>query len=171
MVYNNPVSYGVDITPEMFAELADEPTLVAIKESSENVRRITDLKNVVRRPLRAVLRRRRPGAGEPAARRRRLGLGAGQRLPRREPAALGPGDARADGTRRARSIAGTRRCCTWTRTSKLVQYIKLADAGVRPRLRDGPRPAAAAGRRGARARSSAIIRRGIATPAEDRIAA
>jgi dihydrodipicolinate synthase/N-acetylneuraminate lyase len=47
MCYNNPVAYGVDITPEMFAELADEPTLVAIKESSENVRRITDLKNTV----------------------------------------------------------------------------------------------------------------------------
>jgi 4-hydroxy-tetrahydrodipicolinate synthase len=46
LVYNNPVSYGVDITPAMFAELADEPHLVAIKESSENVRRITDLKNV-----------------------------------------------------------------------------------------------------------------------------
>jgi 1-pyrroline-4-hydroxy-2-carboxylate deaminase len=46
MVYNNPVTYGVDITPEMFTELADEPRLVAIKESSENVRRITDLKNV-----------------------------------------------------------------------------------------------------------------------------
>lgn len=46
MVYNNPVSYGVDITPEMFADLADEPKLVAIKESSENVRRITDLANV-----------------------------------------------------------------------------------------------------------------------------
>lgn len=46
LCYNNPVSYGVDITPTMFADLADEPTLVAIKESSENVRRITDLKNV-----------------------------------------------------------------------------------------------------------------------------
>jgi 4-hydroxy-tetrahydrodipicolinate synthase len=45
--YNNPISYGVDITPEMFAELADEPTLVAIKESSGNVRRITDLFNTV----------------------------------------------------------------------------------------------------------------------------
>jgi 4-hydroxy-tetrahydrodipicolinate synthase len=45
MVYNNPVSYGVDITPEMFIELADDRNLVAIKESSENVRRITDLKN------------------------------------------------------------------------------------------------------------------------------
>jgi 4-hydroxy-tetrahydrodipicolinate synthase len=45
LCYNNPVSYGVDITPEMFADLADEPRFVAIKESSENVRRITDLKN------------------------------------------------------------------------------------------------------------------------------
>jgi 4-hydroxy-tetrahydrodipicolinate synthase len=46
LCYNNPVSYGVDITPAMFAELADEPRLVAIKESSENVRRVTDLKNL-----------------------------------------------------------------------------------------------------------------------------
>jgi dihydrodipicolinate synthase/N-acetylneuraminate lyase len=46
LCYNNPVSYGVDITPAMFGELADEPKFVAIKESSENVRRITDLKNV-----------------------------------------------------------------------------------------------------------------------------
>ncbi len=47
MAYNNPVSYGVDITPAMFAELADEPTIICIKESSENPRRITDLKNTV----------------------------------------------------------------------------------------------------------------------------
>jgi 4-hydroxy-tetrahydrodipicolinate synthase len=45
MIYNNPVSYSVDVTPTMFAELADEPKFVAIKESSENVRRITDLRN------------------------------------------------------------------------------------------------------------------------------
>ena len=45
MVYNNPVSYGVDILPEVFADLADEAKLVAIKESSENPRRITDLHN------------------------------------------------------------------------------------------------------------------------------
>lgn len=43
--YNNPVMYGVDITPEMFDELGDEPRFVAIKESSEDCRRITDLKN------------------------------------------------------------------------------------------------------------------------------
>jgi 4-hydroxy-tetrahydrodipicolinate synthase len=46
LCYNNPVSYGVDITPAMFADLADEPHFVAVKESSENVRRITDLKNL-----------------------------------------------------------------------------------------------------------------------------
>jgi len=45
--YNNPLAYGVDITPEMFAELADQETLVAIKESSGNVRRITDIINLV----------------------------------------------------------------------------------------------------------------------------
>jgi 4-hydroxy-tetrahydrodipicolinate synthase len=47
LVYNNPVSYGVDITPKMFAELADEKNLVAIKESSADVRRITDILNEV----------------------------------------------------------------------------------------------------------------------------
>lgn len=47
MCYNNPVSYGVDITPEMFQMLAEEETLVAIKESSDNVRRITDLINAL----------------------------------------------------------------------------------------------------------------------------
>jgi 4-hydroxy-tetrahydrodipicolinate synthase len=46
LVYNNPPAYGVDITPPMFADLADEPTLVAIKESSDNVRRVTDIKNL-----------------------------------------------------------------------------------------------------------------------------
>src|SRR5882672_4888879 len=44
MVYNNPVSYGVDITVDMFGELADLSNLVAIKESSEDTRRLTDLR-------------------------------------------------------------------------------------------------------------------------------
>lgn len=47
MCYNNPVSYGVDITPEIFEDLADEPRFVAIKESSNDPRRITDLLNRV----------------------------------------------------------------------------------------------------------------------------
>jgi dihydrodipicolinate synthase/N-acetylneuraminate lyase len=47
MIYNNPPAYFVDITPTMFLDLVDEPTIVAIKESSDNVRRITDLVNTV----------------------------------------------------------------------------------------------------------------------------
>lgn len=47
MVYNNPIAYAVDITPEMFAELADEPNFVAMKESSGDVRRITDIINLL----------------------------------------------------------------------------------------------------------------------------
>jgi 4-hydroxy-tetrahydrodipicolinate synthase len=47
MIYNNPISYGHDITPELFAELASQPNFVALKESSGNTRRITDLHNVV----------------------------------------------------------------------------------------------------------------------------
>jgi dihydrodipicolinate synthase/N-acetylneuraminate lyase len=47
MIYNNPVSYAVDLTPDALAELQDESTLVAVKESSDNVRRITDIINLV----------------------------------------------------------------------------------------------------------------------------
>jgi 4-hydroxy-tetrahydrodipicolinate synthase len=44
--YNNPLAYTVDITPEMFAELAAVENFVAIKESSGDVRRVTDLRNL-----------------------------------------------------------------------------------------------------------------------------
>ena len=47
MIYNNPISYGNDVTPEMFAALADVKSFVALKESSGNVRRITDLHHTV----------------------------------------------------------------------------------------------------------------------------
>jgi 1-pyrroline-4-hydroxy-2-carboxylate deaminase len=46
MLYNNPVGYHTDVTPEMFVELADIPNLKAIKESSGNTRRITELRNL-----------------------------------------------------------------------------------------------------------------------------
>jgi len=46
MIYNNPPAYKVDITPEMFAEMADEPKFACIKESSDNPRRITDIINL-----------------------------------------------------------------------------------------------------------------------------
>jgi 4-hydroxy-tetrahydrodipicolinate synthase len=47
MIYNTPISYGNDLTPEMFARLSDVPNFVALKESSGDVRRITDLHNAV----------------------------------------------------------------------------------------------------------------------------
>lgn len=47
MVYNNPVAYKVDLTPHDFLDLSDCPWLVAIKESTDNIRRITDLRNTV----------------------------------------------------------------------------------------------------------------------------
>jgi 4-hydroxy-tetrahydrodipicolinate synthase len=46
MVYNNPIAYGVDVTPEMFARLAADAKFAAIKESSGDVRRITDIRNI-----------------------------------------------------------------------------------------------------------------------------
>lgn len=45
MIYNNPVSYGVDINLEMTAELAKEPNIVAIKESTTDTRRLTELQS------------------------------------------------------------------------------------------------------------------------------
>jgi len=47
MIYNNPLSYANDVTPAMFAQLADEKNFVALKESSGDVRRVTDLRNTV----------------------------------------------------------------------------------------------------------------------------
>jgi 4-hydroxy-tetrahydrodipicolinate synthase len=47
MIYNNPISYANDITPALFAELADEPAFVALKESSADPRRITELHNTI----------------------------------------------------------------------------------------------------------------------------
>ena len=46
MIYNNPVSYKVDLSPEEFAQLADCKNVVAVKESSHDSRRITDMFNV-----------------------------------------------------------------------------------------------------------------------------
>ena len=47
MIYNNPIAYRVDLKPEHMLALADCEWLVAIKESSDNIRRITDLRNTV----------------------------------------------------------------------------------------------------------------------------
>ncbi|PLZ03167.1 dihydrodipicolinate synthase family protein [Burkholderia sp. WAC0059] len=43
LVYNNPRGYGVDLTPDVMAELLEEPTIEAIKEESYDTTRVTDL--------------------------------------------------------------------------------------------------------------------------------
>jgi dihydrodipicolinate synthase/N-acetylneuraminate lyase len=45
MCYNNPPVYRVDLTPEMFEDLADVDTIVCIKEAAGDTCRITDLFN------------------------------------------------------------------------------------------------------------------------------
>lgn len=47
MIYNNPVAYKVDLSPEDFLGLSDVENIVAVKESSHDSRRITDMFNVV----------------------------------------------------------------------------------------------------------------------------
>lgn len=44
MLYNNPVGYYTDVTPKQFAELSDVKNLIALKESSANTRRVTELR-------------------------------------------------------------------------------------------------------------------------------
>ncbi|HEV3043887.1 MAG TPA: dihydrodipicolinate synthase family protein [Roseiarcus sp.] len=43
MIYNNPIAYGVDVTPTILRELAGAPEIVCIKEESGDIRRVTDL--------------------------------------------------------------------------------------------------------------------------------
>ncbi|WP_031530798.1 dihydrodipicolinate synthase family protein [Dyadobacter crusticola] len=45
MIYNNPVDYKIEVTLEMFEELAKEPNVVAIKESTRDVSNVTRLFN------------------------------------------------------------------------------------------------------------------------------
>ncbi len=43
MVYNNPVTYGVDVSIESMKILAKEKNIVSVKEATEDTRRITEL--------------------------------------------------------------------------------------------------------------------------------
>ncbi|GHF30516.1 dihydrodipicolinate synthase family protein [Kordiimonas sediminis] len=45
MVYNNPVTYGIDITIDMFEELQGLANIVAVKESTADTRRVTEMFN------------------------------------------------------------------------------------------------------------------------------
>lgn len=43
LLYNNPRGYGVDLTPDVVAQLLEEPTIEALKEESYDTTRVTDL--------------------------------------------------------------------------------------------------------------------------------
>lgn len=43
MIYNNPIAYGVDVTPAILNELADTPEIVCVKEETGDIRRVTDI--------------------------------------------------------------------------------------------------------------------------------
>ena len=43
MLYNNPIAYGTDVTPDQLEELTSHPNLHATKESSGDVRRVTEV--------------------------------------------------------------------------------------------------------------------------------
>lgn len=45
MIYSNRVAYRVDVTPEIMEDLAPDARFVAIKESSDDIRRTTDIIN------------------------------------------------------------------------------------------------------------------------------
>jgi dihydrodipicolinate synthase/N-acetylneuraminate lyase len=45
MIYSNRIAYRVDVTVEVMEELADNPLFVAIKESSDDIRRSTEIIN------------------------------------------------------------------------------------------------------------------------------
>ncbi|AQQ67613.1 dihydrodipicolinate synthase family protein [Microbulbifer agarilyticus] len=47
MVYNNPACYGVDVSAEAVADLSKIPNIVAVKEASDDPRRLTDIANLV----------------------------------------------------------------------------------------------------------------------------
>ena len=44
MLYNNPIAYGTDLTPDDIAQLADNPKFQAVKESSADTRRISEIR-------------------------------------------------------------------------------------------------------------------------------
>ncbi len=45
MIYSNRVAYRVDVTPQIMENLADDERFVAIKESSDDIRRTTEIFN------------------------------------------------------------------------------------------------------------------------------
>lgn len=45
MIYNNPVDYKIEVTPDMFEDLIDLDNIQAVKESTRNISNVTNLRN------------------------------------------------------------------------------------------------------------------------------
>jgi len=45
MIYNNPVDYKIEVTPDMFQELTECKNITAVKESTRDVSNVTRMKN------------------------------------------------------------------------------------------------------------------------------
>ena len=45
MIYNNPVDYKIEVTIDMFSELASVPNIQAVKESTRDVTNVTRMRN------------------------------------------------------------------------------------------------------------------------------
>ena len=60
MVYNNPVAYKIDVTTSMLEQLSECPNIVAVKESSDDVRRVIGIRNTLGDRLGDIRRCRQP---------------------------------------------------------------------------------------------------------------
>ncbi len=45
LIYNNPIDYAIHVTTDMFAQLADYPTIQAVKESTRDLTNVTRMLN------------------------------------------------------------------------------------------------------------------------------
>ena len=165
MVYNNPVSYQVDVTPEMFGDLADETKPGGhqgiIRKRAPDHR----FEECVRRSLHSFLRGRRPGAGEHSPGRHRVDLGIGQRVSGRRAPACGLWPPRDGGKKRERFTAGTRRSCISTPTSSWCSTSSWLSRNAASAQRwCAPRVCRSSGQE--REEILAIIQKGIATRPE-----
>ena len=117
MLYNNPPSYRVNIDIATLGRLADVPNIVAHQGVRTRFAPLHRHHQRLRRALRAVRGPRRCRLRGADARRQGLGIGPHQRVSGRIAAASTTRCAQAISIRRARSTAGSCRCCTWMRST------------------------------------------------------
>ena len=145
MLYNNPIAYGTDVLPEQLAELAQElPNLVAVKESSADVRRVTAVRSAVGDRLQVLV-----GVDDLIVEGIAAGAvgwiaGLADALPL-ESVRLFELAERASRPRRSRSTAGSCRCCGSTPSRSSFS----SSSSSRPRPVSAPSRSA---RRGCRSR-------------------